>query len=251
MKSDGFSEFRHDAVHDLMRLNDLCEKEFHISAWPRWDYDLDRATLTFSEDGFPRVSASIQVVGTTSLSSGTWMWGWANQSLPLKVTKDLAKVREFGRVQEVTELIEATLPDDEHLGWAMTAVAAKLLGAKGGYRCPGENGFIYFIYSSIWFAASEKESVNGPKQVECTDHGAGFATYVCEHLASNPAQEWFSRVPDEEHKWPDAWCEACDGFFQDQGEWNEKNRSKTKINLLCHHCYERLRSQGTFSESEN
>lgn len=245
MDSRQFSEFRHEAVHQLMRLNELCEGEFKISSWPRWDYNLERGTLTFSANGVPKVLASIQVIGTTSVSGGTWMWGWANESLSPKVTKEVAKVREFGLAGNIPELTKAELPDDEYLGWGMTAVAAKLLGAKGAYRCPGDNGFVYVVYSSIGFAASDGDTPSQPKQVECTDHGTGFSTYVCEHLASNPVQEWFSREADEEHKWPDAWCAACDVFFQEQGEWNEKNESKLKIKLLCHHCYERLRSQGS------
>jgi hypothetical protein len=40
------------------------------------------------------------------------------------------------------------------------------------------------------------------------------------------------------------WCAACDVFFQEQGEWNDKNPAKIKIKLLCHHGYERLRWQG-------
>jgi hypothetical protein len=248
---DEFSGFRHDAVHELMRLNELCEKEFHVSSWPRWDYNLERGTLTFSENGVPKVLASIQVIGTTSASDGTWMWGWANENLPTNVTKAVARVREFGQAGNIAELSEAKLPDDEYLGWAMTAVAAKLLGARGAYRCPTEDGFIYVAYSSIDFARSDGDAAVAPKQVECTDHGTGFATYACEHLVSNPAQEWFSREPDEEHKWPDAWCAACDAFFQQQGEWNEKNESKIKTRLLCHHCYEGLRSRGTFTETEN
>ena len=179
------------------------------------------------------------------------MWGWANESLPVSVTKAVTKVREFGQVENIAELTEAERPDDEYLGWGMTAVAVKILGAKGAYRCPGENGFVYVAYSSIGFAATNGDTVIGEKQVECTDHGTGFATYACEHLVSNPGQEWFSREPDEEHRWPDAWCMACDAFFQEQGEWNEKNESKMKIQLICHHCYERLRSQGRFNEIED
>jgi hypothetical protein len=73
MTAEQFLEFRHEAVHALMGLNDLCEREFKISSWPRWDYDFDAGTLTFSKDGVARVVASIQVVGTTSESSGTWL----------------------------------------------------------------------------------------------------------------------------------------------------------------------------------
>ena len=179
------------------------------------------------------------------------MWSWANESLPRNVTKEVAKVREFGLSRNIPELTEAVLAGDEYLGWGLTAVAAKLLGGKGAYRCPGDNGFIYVVYSSIGLAAGGGQTTSQPKQVECTEHGTGFSTYVCEHLASNPTQEWFSRKPDEQHKWPDAWCAACDVFFQEHGEWNEKSESKIKIKLLCHYCYERLRSQEIVTEAEN
>src|ERR1700730_18908249 len=192
MEPGQFSKFRHKAVHELMDLDELCEKEYRISSWPKWEYDLDRGTLAFTQEGVPKVLASIQVVGTTSISGGTWLWGWANESLTLKVTTQLAKVRAFGEAENISELTNAELPDDEYLGWGMTAVAAKLLGAKGGYRCPGENGFVYVVYSSVGFAKSEPEAVLDPEKVECPDHGTGFAAYACEHLRSNPAQRWFS-----------------------------------------------------------
>jgi hypothetical protein len=251
MDAEQFSVYRHEAVHELMRLNEQCEQEFHISSWPRWDYEFERGTLTFSQDGVPKVFASIHVIGTTSISGATWMWGWANESLPPNVAKAVARVRAFGEAESIAELKEAELPDDEYLGWGMTAVAAKVLGAKGGYRCPGENGFVYVVYSSIGFAKSEPEAVLDPEKVECPDHGTGFAAYACEHLLSNPAQRWFSGTTDAEHKWPDAWCAACDTFFQEQGEWNEKNEPKMKIKVLCHHCYELLRPQGSFTETES
>ena len=244
MEQESFSKFRHKAIHELMDLNELCEREFRISSWPRWEYDLDGGTLTFSEDGVPKVVASIQVVGTTSVSGGTWLWGWANESLTPKVTTQLAEVRTFGEAEKISDLTNAELPDDEYLGWAMTAVTAKVLGAKGAYRCPGENGFVYVVYSSIGFAdAAPSPTIPCSDEIKCADHGRGFATYACEHLVSNPAQAWHSTAPDEQSKWPDAWCDACDAFFQKESEWNERNESRSKIKLLCHHCYERLRSK--------
>jgi len=110
----------------------------------------------------------------TSISGGTWLWGWANESLTPRVTTQLAKVRAFGEAENISELTNAELPDDEYLGWEMTAVAAKLLGAKGAYRCPGKNGFVYVVYSSIRFAPSGATSDG--QLVECSHHTKGFAT---------------------------------------------------------------------------
>jgi Family of unknown function (DUF6882) len=127
MNAEEFANFRHSAVHELMRLNKNCEEEFRISSWPRWDYDVDSATLTFSLDGVSKVIASIEVVGTTSITAGTWMWGWANENLPATVTKAMEKVRAFGEQESVTELTQATCPDDEYVAWEMTAIAAQVL----------------------------------------------------------------------------------------------------------------------------
>lgn len=249
MSPEQFSAYRHEAVHELMRLNEECEETFQVSSWPRWDYDLEAGTLTFSENGTPKVIASIQVVGTTSTLDGTWLWGWANENLPKKVITAVADVKTFAELESITELTHESLPDDVYVGWEMTAIAARVLGSKGAYRCPEDNGFVYVVYSSLRFASEQAPPTPEVKHVECVTHGSGFATYVCEHLFANPAQEWFSGEPDETHQWPDAWCGVCDVFFQEENEWNEKNEAKLKIKLLCHYCYERNRSQDTSRQS--
>lgn len=81
------------------------------------------------------------------------------------------------------------------------------------------------------------------QEINCDTHGLSFKAYVCDHLASNPKQEWFSRDPEEGNPWPDAWCSICDEKFMSEGEWNDKNHCK--IVLLCHRCYEAKHSQAT------
>src|SRR5690348_9433551 len=127
MTAEEFAEFRHNAVHELMRLNDECDREFKIASWPHWDYDLDRATLIFSEESVPKVIASIQVVGTTSKGAGTWLWAWANDSLPSQSTQAMLQVKGFGEREKIAEVSEPEMPDDEYLGWALTAIAAHIL----------------------------------------------------------------------------------------------------------------------------
>jgi hypothetical protein len=242
MTPEEFSKFRHEAVHALMRLNESCDREFSIPSLPQWYYDLEAATLTFSEGGTARVVASIQVVGTTSTRGGTWLWSWANRSLPASATEAMKKVRSFGEAEKLSQLTDQSIPGDDYLGWAMTAIAATVLGSKGAYRCPGDHGFIYFTYTDISFANVPR--VRAPKKhIECSTHGAANETFVCEHILSNPAQQWFSEKPDEDNKWPDSWCAACEEAFQQQGEWNDKNNQKLNIKLLCNYCYENLRSK--------
>src|SRR5262249_49758975 len=155
--------------------NEKCKEEFRISSWPRWDYDLDLAKLIFSEENVPKVIASIQVAGTTSKGAGTWMWGWANHHLPPQSTKALKKVKAFGKKEKIPELTQPSAPLDEHVGWEMTAIAAKVLGSKGAYRCPSGDGHVYVVYNDIHFASKKEQA----KKVKCDDHGTGFQTFVC------------------------------------------------------------------------
>ena len=237
-----FETFRHDAVHALMGLNDSCEREFQLSTWPHWHYDLDNATLTFLKNNAARVIASIQLVGTTSERSGTWLWGWANEHIQIQSTQAMSKVRAFGERESLSDLTTPSLADEEYLGWEMTSIAAKVLGSKGAYRCPGENGFLYFVYTDLSFAVAAPAQIEG-RQVKCGKHNVGYETFVCEHLISRPAQRWFSDEPTEENKWPDSCCSECEAIYLEQGESNDTNKTSRRIRLLCHHCYGALRSK--------
>lgn len=246
MTAEEFSQFRHESIHSLKRLNEANDKEFRIDSWPRYDYDLDRGTLIFSRDGIAKVVASILVAGTTSESAGTWLWSWGNAYLPESVSEPVKKVRDFGISEGIAELAEPYVPDDEYLGWALTAISAKIMDAKGAYRCPGNNGYVYVIFTDIVFADLPTDGKR-KKPLSCNTHGSAYEAYVCEHLIANPEQQWFSQEPDLESPWPDAWCGICDSFFQEQGEWNEKNEKNLKIKLLCHFCYQALRAKSLHS----
>jgi len=148
-----YEEFRHQAVHALMALNQRCECEFRIGSWERWEYDLEPATLTFFENGLPRIVASIVVVGSTSFASSTWLWAWGNSSIPEECRKGMEQVRQLGETRQFSLLGQDKITDDEYLGWELTAIAASVLGAKGAYRCPSERGFLYVIYDEIAFLA--------------------------------------------------------------------------------------------------
>jgi len=54
-----YSEWRHEAVHELQDKIALLKAQFRLGDWPRYDYDLESGTLTFSDDGIPKVIAEI------------------------------------------------------------------------------------------------------------------------------------------------------------------------------------------------
>jgi hypothetical protein len=142
-----------------MDQNARCEQQFEISRWDRWFYDSEPGTITFSDKGVPRVIASVQVVGTTSAKTKSWLWAWANDSVPPKECARIAEVRAFGEAEGLPILTDAYWPDDEYHGWAMTAVTAKIVGALGGYRTPRDSGgYSYYVYTSLELANAARDS---------------------------------------------------------------------------------------------
>jgi len=153
---DWYSNWRHDAVHQLGEKNARVGAEFRLSDWAHYDYDLDAGTLIFSEQGAPRVRAEIQIVGSTSAKAGNWLWAWANTQLPAALVADAEFARAFGEKHGVVELTQSYQKDDDlnALAWELTAVTTRLAGALGAYRPPLANGgCLYLIYKSIHWAS--------------------------------------------------------------------------------------------------
>jgi hypothetical protein len=72
----------------LQAKNGRLKAEFRIDDWPRYEYDLDAGNLIFSENGVAKVIAAIQIVGSTSVKAGDWLWAWANSHLPSELVVD-------------------------------------------------------------------------------------------------------------------------------------------------------------------
>ncbi|MBO0719471.1 MAG: hypothetical protein J2P41_01525 [Blastocatellia bacterium] len=136
-----------------MSKQQSLEEKFDISKHKRWDWSQEKAELTFSNDGIPAVRCDIVFIGSVSHISQTWLWAWANFSLEDAVRIPLDKVREFGEAHDFPRLTVPMWPAEEVDGWEMSAIATNLIGAKGVYRAPSENGYTFLaILDARWVA---------------------------------------------------------------------------------------------------
>lgn len=141
-----------DAHDQLCAKQKALESQFNLSQHKRWDYDQETGLLTFSNDGIPSVIADIAIIGSISSISDTWLWSWANFSLLPGVTAPLQAARELGEQKGFPRLTIPKWPADQVDGWEMSAIAAQILDAKGVYRVPTDNGFLFMAMMDIRFA---------------------------------------------------------------------------------------------------
>ena len=152
---DWYPDWRHDAVHELQDKNARLRDNFRLEDWPRYDYDLDVGTLTFSDRGPAKVIATIQIAGSTSGRSRDWLWAWANSHWPPQRVTDSEAVRLFGAEHNICELTHQSIVNDDvnGLGWELTAVMVKYTEALGAYRPPDEHGGgLFLVYKTMAWA---------------------------------------------------------------------------------------------------
>src|SRR5262249_49897535 len=123
------------------------QTEAHQGTWglgksQRWDFSLDTGELVFS---FPDmvVRAPAQVIGTFDSEEGSWMWAWANPSIPEALARDSIRVQEYGEQRSIERLTTPSWPGDEMDGWRMAALANRLCESNGVYRGPAGPTLVY------------------------------------------------------------------------------------------------------------
>lgn len=129
------------AQHGLPALDNQLHLEDLVGE-ADWLLDQGAGTITFGgEKAFPA-----QVLGTRADSSRTWLWAWANPSVPEHVTSDARVIRAYGEQHGIEEFTRAELPLTETVsGEALALIASQLTDADAYYRGPYEGGAVFVM----------------------------------------------------------------------------------------------------------
>jgi hypothetical protein len=118
-----------EAARLMQERNDAWMREHGLQGC-HYEWTLDKAQLVFGPAG-SEVVADICVLGSVSRSEGTYLWAWANDTIPPHARRALEKVREFGERKALDLLTKPESPGDRAHGMEMAAIAARVLDAAG------------------------------------------------------------------------------------------------------------------------
>ena len=135
-------------------LNDLQIKtSAHAGVWKlgdeeRWDWDGDKGTLIFTfTDKIVRTRA--QLVGSYVNSRRSWLWAWANKTIPEDSKTDSKIVRNHMIQRRVTDFDHEELFVDEKDAWAFTSLACYLANAEGAYSGRDGDMRAFFTFHDV------------------------------------------------------------------------------------------------------
>lgn len=134
----------------LDKLQEECDQKFRLNQLNRMDYEQETGRMIFSDEGVrSRVVADYQIVGSLSGRSKTWLWAWDNPYLLENINQDIWEVKKFGDINSIEKLTTPKWEATEQDAWDMTAIAAKLLKAKGAYSFLSDDIRVYVILTRI------------------------------------------------------------------------------------------------------
>lgn len=128
------------------------DKQMHLSdlvGSSDWQFDAKAGVLSFD-----RVNWHVQVLGTQSDQSRTWLWAWANDESGLQegVLAASETLHGYGLRQGVPELAKPKVTLRPGLdGHFFSMIACGVLSAKAYYRAPYEGGAAYLLIDDPQF----------------------------------------------------------------------------------------------------
>ena len=158
-----------DAIHAEHRTQDekmtheqIMERAFndlqlktsaHAGVWKlgeeeRWDWDGEKGTLLLTfKDKIVRTRA--QFVGSYVYSRKSWLWAWANKTIPEDSKSDAKTVHNHMIQRHVAGFDQEELSVDEQDAWAFTSLACYLADAQGAYSGREGDMRAFFTFHDI------------------------------------------------------------------------------------------------------
>lgn len=145
----------HDDDHELFEaaeehlesLNNKFDSRWDFESFSHWHLDQEKKRLTL--EGAKRIECEIQIIGSYSKNSETWLWSWDNDSIEENLTEASKVVRSFGANEGIEKLVNARWYGSEADGWSMTSLAALLSDGIACYKASYEGGSIFMVIYSV------------------------------------------------------------------------------------------------------
>ncbi len=115
----------------------------------QYDWDLEQATITWSRAGTPLRTARLTLIGTVSLTEASWLWSWANDSLPPAAVGDMRKVLEYGETHRYPVLSWPSFNSHPGLVKEARVVSAAVLDATALWTDQSGDVVLHFLLHDL------------------------------------------------------------------------------------------------------
>lgn len=127
-------------------------ERFGLSGDVQYHWSMDDARITWSRDEQVFLTGRLTMIGSVSLAQQTWLWSWANESLPRAVLGDIERVRQFGEANDYPVLPWPGFNYHPELVAEARMVAASVLDAEGLWAESTDDVQLHFLVHDLVLA---------------------------------------------------------------------------------------------------
>lgn len=138
------------ATRDAKRLQDKAMKTFLLGKHERWEADYENARFMMTSAGQSHVLADMQIIGSYSKKTSSWLWSWANETNEPACVEEIARLKTLGEVRGIKVLAERYHENvDESFSWQLAALSCHLLGYEACYRAPMDHRHLFMLLKNL------------------------------------------------------------------------------------------------------
>lgn len=137
-----------DSHVEAMAKQEMAIERWSLGSAGRWNADLEQGTISFTFADHV-VTGEVQVIGSYALTAGTWLWGWANQSIPEPVTRAAQSVPALAAREGLGILGEPQLSMPAEMADDFAMIAVKAADLDGWYRGPTSDKYLYLGFRNL------------------------------------------------------------------------------------------------------
>jgi hypothetical protein len=129
--------------------SDRLVADYGLGGDVQYHWSLDDARIVWSRAGREFLRARITMIATVNTVQRTWLWAWANRTMPPSVLGDIDSVRRYGVEHHFPLLARAGFQADPKPVNQARVVAGYLLGADGLWRDLSGDMEIHFAFHDL------------------------------------------------------------------------------------------------------
>ena len=134
-------------MEELQAKQDALMSAHRLQSYDRCWFDQEAKTIRFMQGEAAGPVFQVVIIGSWSEKASTWMWGWANPSLPRAARIDSLQIRDLASGSGFSTFNEQALRADELKAQELAAMAVHYLGAIGMHRVPSGELFTYLAFT--------------------------------------------------------------------------------------------------------
>jgi len=127
-------------------------ERFGLSGDVQYHWSMDEARMSWSRGGAVFLTGRITMIGSVSVPRQTWLWSWANDSLPRLVLGEIELVRRYGEANDFPVLPWKGFKYHPDLVAEARVVAASVLDAEGMWTETADEVQLHFLLHDLTLA---------------------------------------------------------------------------------------------------